>query len=1374
MNKSGIQSILLSLAVVFTTAATGSAFESPLDLSDPSKLPPAPANAIAYPERAPQNLLENFQTPPAGYGEVPFWWWSGDRLDKARLEWQLDQLHKKGIPGVQVNYVHRDDHGWGSYKNDPPIFSPEWWDFYSFASKVAAKHNMGIGLSTYTLDWNSTDNLFNQIVYNDTEFNARALKGNQVNMAKPGATFELRESENHIAFVAYPLENSRISGPGFKLEADENGKYHIPADATASQYTIWEYRYEVQPGTLNPLHPQSGQRVIEKFFQPFEDHNGGTSAGLNFFFNDELNVGYRGWQWTDDYAERFEEVMGYDFFTLAAGLFTDIGNLTPKVKMDAMDVQVYLSELRYFKPIFMWHYSRGLTFGCDNNGRGYQPTQYHDYFRAIRWYTAPGHDTPGGNADFIKDKVSSSISNLYQRPRVWLEGYHSLGWGANPNGLMYATNENFVFGATLLNLHGLYYTTHGSYWEWAPPCYHFRMPYWEHMNTFLKYYERLSYLLSQGTWQAEIGIIYPVAPYYAGLSANQNEATATAFDLAKRIYATNRDIAFIDEQSILRASIVPQKDAEPAKLSVSNMNFAAVVVPSMEALHWNVLTKLREFQLAGGTVYLYGKKPIVSDRAGANDPVLDKLVGEILQTAEERVANVKISETNAEPEAAPRVYPGGFSGYWAWAKENARDIQAVGTLKGLSDAPAPYQIKLFADNHGDLYVNGKLICSNADYQNGWTGTLTLKNGDQVRILAKDDDTGNRTAGLFFAVSNGQKTLFTTLDLGYKLADKDAPKPLDPTNVHDLHRFGRKDVRTSTPSAQVAAADRQIVVMPQDVKAGAPIKYLHRKAGKYDVYMVMGAEKDSVVSFRCAGRPERWDPMTGNVSPAAVTEVKGGYTSIQIPVSASEACLFVFDSTRPAQVTAPAEPKEFDVVPVEGPWTFKLLPTMNNQWGDFRLPVTADNRVIGAEARRFDYRAAGSEDWKPCSVGYGQRFWLKSVPMTGAPTSNPVKSLASLDSSWSPYEFSWHWGVEGNLGHQGFHGLKENFSDHFIALGRQQDGHQGHYYSVYVPENPPKRYFLTMSVCWKGTATIQKGGNLPDAVFLDDQPIPPDAKTLELSGRPQILTLSYSTAGRGFWFLEKGVHDPRQAQPEWDDLTREQKAKAFPNSMSWYVLDQVDFCAAGPTTIEYRFDAPAGLDGLTFTLAEQVTSVPRVFVAGKEFPVKPTEPVELKTRRWVCAGIGAVKPSSVVVVLPDCPVQGGAAFAEPIIFSTTQGEIDALTDWSWNGTGLQYYSGGALYGKTVRVSKEQAQKPAVLSLGDVCATAEVRINGKSAGVLVCQPWELDVTGLLTEGENRIEVEVYSTLANHYRSIPTHYHGPTYKSGLIGPVELRFGR
>jgi len=38
-----------------------------------------------------------------------------------------------------------------------------------------------------------------------------------------------------------------------------------------------------------------------------------------------------------------------------------------------------------------------------------------------------------------------------------------------------------------------------------------------------------------------------------------------------------------------------------------------------------------------------------------------------------------------------------------------------------------------------------------------------------------------------------------------------------------------------------------------------------------------------------------------------------------------------------------------------------------------------------------------------------------------------------------------------------------------------------------------------------------------------------------------------------------------------------------------------------------------------------------------------------------------------------------------------------------------------------------------------------------------------------GENRIEILVYNTLANHYLTIPTRYRG-SLRSGLIGPVRL----
>jgi hypothetical protein len=46
-------------------------------------------------------------------------------------------------------------------------------------------------------------------------------------------------------------------------------------------------------------------------------------------------------------------------------------------------------------------WQRGMLYGCDQMGRGLNPMEYGDYFRAIRWYSAPGHDTPGADADII-------------------------------------------------------------------------------------------------------------------------------------------------------------------------------------------------------------------------------------------------------------------------------------------------------------------------------------------------------------------------------------------------------------------------------------------------------------------------------------------------------------------------------------------------------------------------------------------------------------------------------------------------------------------------------------------------------------------------------------------------------------------------------------------------------------------------------------------------------------------------------------------------------------------------------------------------------------------------------------------------------------
>jgi len=560
------------------------------------------------------DVLPGFKDPPPGYGEVPFWWWSGDTLNTDRLISQIRELHKKGISGVQVNYSHLDTPGWMTDQDKPEIFSEDWWKVYSKVSKECARLNMGIGLSTYTIDWpRGAPNLFYKLFYSKPHLNAIEIQTGEIIMAGTGEEIEKIIPEDAFAARAYRSEEGTPLKGGIDLTAKiKNGV--LSWKAPEGIWEIWIFRAVRKEGSVNPLMEGSGDTIINGFFRPFEERAPGRSSkGLNYFFNDELHIVVGKYAWNPDFAEQFMKRKGYDLFEVLPAMWVDIGNITPKVRMDYADVRMSLIEERYFKPIYEWHSGRGMIYGCDSGGRGLDPSEFGDYFRATRWYSAPGHDTPGGKADLIKGRVSSSIANLYQRPRVWLEGYHSLGWGATPEQLMYATRENFLYGCTLLNLHGLYYSTYGSYWEWAPPCYHFRMPYWAHMDSFLNYFNRLSWLMSQGHTVCDIAIVYPVAPYEAGMDGDT--ARNTSFELGKKLMAAGISFEFIDNESLARAVV------ENGCLMVKDAgaSYKTLIFADMSAVRWPGIEKAAAFAEGGGHVYSVGAIPSASDRAGRYD-----------------------------------------------------------------------------------------------------------------------------------------------------------------------------------------------------------------------------------------------------------------------------------------------------------------------------------------------------------------------------------------------------------------------------------------------------------------------------------------------------------------------------------------------------------------------------------------------------------------------------------------------------------------------------------------------------------------------------------------------------------------------------------
>jgi hypothetical protein len=136
----------------------------------------------------------------------------------------------------------------------------------------------------------------------------------------------------------------------------------------------------------------------------------------------------------------------------------------------------------------------------------------------------------------------------------------------------------------------------------------------------------------------------------------------------------------------------------------------------------------------------------------------------------------------------------------------------------------------------------------------------------------------------------------------------------------------------------------------------------------------------------------------------------------------------------------------------------------------------------------------------------------------------------------------------------------------------------------------------------------------------------------------------------------------------------------------------------------------------------------------------------------------------------------------------QATFEALTLWNENtDTGIKYFSGTGTYTRKLEASADwfKSGTKLWLDLGSVKNLAEVVINDKSLGVLWKSPFRVDITGVLKQGENNLEIRVTNLWVNRligdqqkgagkkitYTTM-TFYkaESPLKPSGLLGPVRI----
>ena len=614
-----------------------------------------------------------------------------------------------------------------------------------------------------------------------------------------------------------------------------------------------------------------------------------------------------------------------------------------------------------------------------------------------------------------------------------------------------------------------------------------------------------------------------------------------------------------------------------------------------------------------------------------------------------------------------------------------------------------------------------------------------------------------------------------------------------------------------------AIDRDVVASERDVF------HTHQRIGELDVYFLYNVEperRELTFALRVRGEPEIWDCWSGEVTPWHRFACTNDRTTVRLTMEANQGIVLVLrpPGGRPAvaadnlgaithvEATGDTVEAAGDTVEIRGTfedggaksvrvrhkgreygakarigpapvplhltgdWSLRLLPTMDNRWGDFREP--AGDAQIGAEARQFRYREEEETqgvalDWHSRDYDDGSwpvftytfgPYWRASGPFPRgqAPPELAVLIAGDTDTldaggiNWETVSYSQEFGQPGTDVFGGSHGVADSFLCFDVA-----DEHEERVRYLYTHVRAPRagRWALHLGA---DIGQVEQAWLNGEALLPEDfgEPVPAAPEVILQEGLNLLLLACVQPPGqplRAYAALLEPSTTPARDRPAarltWF---------AEPSELTYDISPRRESRFGW-----YRCEAPAGTH--TLHLDVDAKSV-QVWVNGAEAAIRDGQ-VRLKAP--------VVDVSQVALRVEQNPgVYAGAAIRQPVRFECAD---TALPLGDWSQYALESYSGGAVYRKRFTLTHEQLQGEVVLDLGVVNTTAEVAVNGQVVGVQLARPYRFDITDQVREGENELEVTVYNTLANYFSTGPYDseyvFPGQTV-SGLLGPVTVSF--
>ncbi|MGW6601881.1 glycosyl hydrolase [Streptomyces sp. NPDC055036] len=1377
----------------------------------------------------PTSIAEVLTEPPRAFSPTAIWWWSGERLDRARLRDQLQRFAEGGVFNLVLLNLAPSGPLFGSDADDPPFLSDGWWALLEGVCDDARE--LGVGLWFYDQLGFSGADLQARLVDERPGYAGRRLERVRALVDGPG---ELRcpDGGQPLAGRAEPVDGDGSPvGPAIPLPlVTDGGTVSVRAPGpgrwrlTLHHHTALGFDYlgaDACAALLAGVHGEFERRLGDRL--------GSVVVGS---FQDELPALPT---WSAEFADAFRRSRGYDLVPHLDALYED-GAHRPEVHRIRHDyhlTRAELAEAAFFRPLAAWHERHGLVVGCDQQdpARAGHPVAgvelYADYARTHRWFSAPGSDHHGDA------RIHSSLAHLYGRPRTWIEAFHSTGWG----GTLEETYDWLLpwlrAGATLYNPHAVYYTTKGGWWEWAPPGTDWRQPYWRHHRVFADAVTRLCAILSLGSHLCDTAILLPTTTAQTGaaldgVSADARRAQAVYLELVgdmtwfrTRPGVTDRlglDADVIDDDSLARALIRDSGDG--TRLCVAGESYATLVLPACTALEEDTARRLIEFASAGGELIAIGALPeevIGRDGAAGPDKVRDELracfadgravlvrtadeLGEALGRVRARTGTRPVVRASV-PALARRVGEATVVFLTAASFDAPRATRAVvaapderGAAQGWIDARYDFDPDRYVRRaHVRIRdVEGPAVL--LDPFGGEPRTVPVRrvDDDERAVEAEVPFDRGPAALLVFPGRAPERTgcadgpvvegsARTTVEVP---PDAEWDMTLVPTLDNSWGDFARPGPYGG-PGRPVGGDDREgrAVVECRTFRrgrAGDPARpRAHATFGPHALLLDGDGDGLDGDGGSAGGSPLAWSDTRGVHKDPIHRDVLGpkGHVPEEF-VRIGPTAAGTVARVRTELLLAEA----FDGHLAVGAAARKAVrlggvPVALDDGGHLAMgPVRL---APGGHLLELDLTPDQDIDLRAhvALVRDPERYrrpeWIlvpggrASVATTLTVGDLPARAIVQIAARGRCVLR-----VNGQV--VGIQGGFDPYAEHSVPRVRRHD-----------------------------IASALRTGVNELAVETDDGEDPAvlvDAALYDVHGR--CVTTVHSD---GTWRAERAgepvpVVVRREQVGDPAALYVRRRPHPLPGA-AWLDPDADDgtvvpvgFAVPGarPGVEWFRYELPPGTGRLTVDTYGATT----VFVDGHERVATTTADSDSGSDSGSGPGIvsgdgpggGVAGPHTVTVDLTaDGPSgtrtaalrvetgpghQGGAALAGPVRCEVGPGRIRT---GDWESRGLAEYSGGVRYTRVMTLPADAGTGQVSLDLGRVRGTAEVRVDGVAAGVRVCSPYVFDLTGLAGPGDRTVEITVFGTLAPYLDAVsPTHFVFPGQRvTGLMGPVRLITG-